>query len=105
MEMAVPKEITDFLPEGLRAYALYVISSAVCIGTLFLLIVALGILRLLFGGKPRTPDDRNDLTEDLSSYPDLKTTSGDRRAAGGGDAGAPAAGGARAGGEHRGERG
>ena len=46
---------------------------------MFLLIVALGILRLLFGGKPRTPDDRNDLTEDLSSYPDLKTTSGDRQ--------------------------
>jgi hypothetical protein len=79
MEMAVPKEVLDFLPEGLHAYALYILGGAVCIGVLFVLIVGVGTLRLLFGGKPNTLDDRSDLTEDLSTYPDLKTSSGDRQ--------------------------
>ena len=79
MEMALPKEFVDFLPENLRAHALYILGGAVCIGALFVLIVFAGILRLLFGGRPQKPDDRSDLTEDLSTYPDLKSTSGDRQ--------------------------
>lgn len=79
MDIAIPKEVTDFLPENLRAYALYILGGAICIGALFLLIIFAGILRLLFGGKQRKPDDRRDLTEDLASYPDLKTSSGDRQ--------------------------
>ncbi len=59
--------------------ALYFLGGAVCFGVLIVLLVGAGILRLLFRGKPHKPDDRSDLTEDLSTYPDLKTTSGDRQ--------------------------
>jgi hypothetical protein len=77
MDMAAPKDFVDFLPEGLRQYALYILGGAVCIGALFVLIIVVGLLRMLFGGKKQKPDNRSDLTEDLTSYPDLKSRPGD----------------------------
>ncbi len=79
MEPAVPKEFVDILPPNLREYALYILGGGLCIGALFVLIVLAGVLRFLFGGKKRKPDNRSDLTEDLTKYPDLKSTSGDRQ--------------------------
>ncbi|HZZ78449.1 MAG TPA: hypothetical protein VFE62_08010 [Gemmataceae bacterium] len=77
MEMAAPKDLVDILPENLRAYALYILGGAACIGVLFVLIILAGVVRLLLGGKKEKPEDRSDLTEDLTTYPDLKSRPGD----------------------------
>lgn len=79
MDFAAPKEFVDFLPENMRAYALYILGGAACFGALFVLIIVAGVFRLLFGGKKRNPDLRADLIEELAKYPDLKSTSGDRQ--------------------------
>src|SRR5580693_3149022 len=44
-EIALPKEFTDFLPEDLRAYALYIAGGGVCIGALILFILFAAIVR------------------------------------------------------------
>ncbi len=79
MEMDIaPKMLTDLLPAGLRAYATYILAGSVCIVALIALLLLLAVVRFLFGGKKAAPKAA-DLNEDLTEYPELKKSSGDRQ--------------------------
>jgi hypothetical protein len=73
-----PKFLTDLLPEGVREYAIFILGGGVCLIALLVLLIVISLARFLFGGKPKPANDPK-LAEDLTSYPDLKTTSGDRQ--------------------------
>ena len=78
MNLEVPKIITDLLPEDLRAYALYILGGLACFGVLIVLLVLLSICKFLFGRRVKKGDPKN-LTENLTEYPALKSSSGDRQ--------------------------
>jgi hypothetical protein len=77
-QIEAPKVFTDLLPEGLRDYALYILGGATCVGALFALLILMAIMRFLFRGQEKAVETKN-LTEDLTEYPDLKSSSGDRQ--------------------------
>ncbi len=77
-EFQLPDVVTNLLPEGLRAYSLYIVGGSICvlgvIGLLFLLLV----YKLLFGRRKKSEHEKN-LMEDLTEYPDLKSSTGDKQ--------------------------
>jgi hypothetical protein len=79
MDLDAPKFLTDFFPDALKDYALYIVGGALCVGALIVLLVALAIFRFLFGRRPAPTAPKQNLTEDLDAYPDLKSSSGDRQ--------------------------
>ena len=79
MQEIVPKALTDVLPEGLREYALYIVLGSVCIVALIGLMLLLAIARFLFGGRKGKETADRALTEDLTEYPDVKSSSSDRQ--------------------------
>jgi hypothetical protein len=79
MEIPIPNFIAELLPAALKPYAVLILAGSICmilvIAILFLAVIA----RVLFGGgKAKTVPQKN-LEEDLSEYPELKSTSGDRQ--------------------------
>ncbi len=77
-DFALPKELTDLLPENLRAYALYIVGGVACVGSVIVLMLLAAIVRFLFGGRAKKTESK-DLTENLQEYPDLKSSTGDRQ--------------------------
>ncbi|MSU76844.1 MAG: hypothetical protein EXS16_01990 [Gemmataceae bacterium] len=73
-----PKMFTDLLPANLKAYASYILAGSACIIVFFLLLFLLTTVKFLFGGRKGKGKMPN-LDEDLTEYPDLKKTSGDRQ--------------------------
>src|SRR2546426_465409 len=74
-----PKMLVDLLPDALKEYAAYLILGGACIGVFFVLLMFLGVVRFLFGGGSRKSKQEQNLEEDLTEYPELKSTSGDRQ--------------------------
>ncbi|MBI2808563.1 MAG: hypothetical protein HYX68_26545 [Planctomycetes bacterium] len=79
MNFEAPQMVTDLLPEGLRAYALYILGGALCLVGLVGLLLLIVVFRLLFGGRAKKSPYEKNLIEQLSEYPDLKTSSGDKQ--------------------------
>jgi hypothetical protein len=73
----LPQAILDLFPAAVRPYALYILLGVVAIVGLIALSILLAILKFLFGRKKKvsTPN----LEEDLTEYPDLKASTGDRQ--------------------------
>ena len=74
----IPKLFTDLLPEGLRAYSIYILGGLAFVGVLFVLLVLLSAFKFLFGRRVKKGDTKN-LKEDLTEYPDLKSSGGGDR--------------------------
>jgi hypothetical protein len=77
MEVA-PKFLADLLPEEVRDYATFILGGGVCLVALLLLLIVISLAKFLFGRKPE-PAKGPKLEEDLTTYPELKTSSGDRQ--------------------------
>lgn len=77
-EFELPKALTDFLPEDLRKYAIYVAGAVVCVGSVVVLMMLAAVFRFLFGRRPKKAEKKN-LVENLEEYPDLKSSGGDRQ--------------------------
>jgi hypothetical protein len=75
---AAPKFLTDLLPEEVREYATFILGGGVCLIALLFLLILFSLAKILFGRKPK-PVKNLKLEEDLASYPDLKSSSGDRQ--------------------------
>lgn len=77
-EFELPKVLTDLLPEGLRAYALYILGGSVCVLGLIGLLLLGVVYKFLFGRRKKSAHEKN-LKEDLTEYPDLKSSTGDKQ--------------------------
>jgi hypothetical protein len=78
MDLDAPQAVAGFLPENLRAYAIYILGGVVCIGALIALLLLIAVVKFLFGGRAKKGGAKN-LIENLQEYPDLKSGSGDRQ--------------------------
>src|ERR1051325_393693 len=74
-----PKMLTDLLPDNLKQYAAYIVLGGACVGVFFVLLIFLGIVRFIFGGGSKKGTKEQNLEEDLTEYPDLRSSSGDRQ--------------------------
>lgn len=79
MEVPLPNAITDMLPAGLKPYATLIVAGSICFLLVFVILILAGIARFLFGGRKSPEVQQRSLEEDLSEYPELKSTSGDRQ--------------------------
>src|SRR5437660_11925803 len=79
MDLEAPKVMTDLLPENLRAYAWFILGGGVCVIALFAFIVLGVIAKLLFGRRRQQSEFEKNLVEDLTEYPDLKPSTGDKQ--------------------------
>jgi hypothetical protein len=75
---AAPKFLIDLFPEEIRDYATYILGGGVCLFALFGLLIMISLAKFLFRRKPNPAKDLK-LEEDLTSYPELKSSSGDRQ--------------------------
>ena len=74
----VPKVVKDLLPEGLRDYAIYIVGGLACLGVLLALLILMAVFKFLFGRRKKKGDTKN-LKEDLTEYPDLRSSGGGDR--------------------------
>lgn len=79
MQEFAPKQLVDILPDGLKEYAAYLLLGGACFAIFFVLLIFLGIVRFVFGGTSKKAAKEQNLEEDLTEYPDLKSSSGDRQ--------------------------
>jgi hypothetical protein len=78
MEIPLQNQLAQLLPDALRDFAVYILLGSVCFIGLFVLMILLALFRLLFGRRKKQYKEKN-LEEDLTEYPDLKSSTGDRQ--------------------------
>jgi hypothetical protein len=76
----MPDAVKDILPAAVRPYAGLIVLGVVGVAALIGLVMLLVIVRFMFGGRKKPVKDTPNLEEDLTEYPDLKSsTTGDRQ--------------------------
>jgi hypothetical protein len=79
MEIPIPNFITDLLPAALKPYALVIVAGSMCTILLLAILLLAVIARFLFGGGKGKDVPQKNLEQDLSEYPELTRSSGDRQ--------------------------
>src|SRR5262245_59713129 len=74
-----PRAFTDLLPDALKGYATLIVVAIVGLVGLIGLIILAGVVRFLLRGRKAKDPEQKYLEQDLTEYPDLKTSSGDRQ--------------------------
>lgn len=74
-----PPALKNLLPDALQEYAAYILGGSICFVAIFVILLLAAIARFLFRGRPSPDVQQKNLEEDLTEYPELKTTAGDRQ--------------------------